>query len=70
MEKKSILIVDDEEIIRDFLFEVLSEDYRISMATDGDEAIEQLQTHNFDLIITYLKMPRVSGGEIVKTPRD
>lgn len=70
MEKKSILIVDDEEIIRDFLYEVLSEDYKISMATDGDEAIEQLQAGNFDLIITDLKMPRVSGEEVVKYARD
>ena len=65
-----VLIVDDEEIIRDFLYEVLSEDYKISMATDGDEAIEQLQTYNFDLIITDLKMPRVSGEEVVKYARD
>jgi len=70
MEKKSILIVDDEEIIRDFLFEVLSEDYKISMATDGDEAIEQMQAHSFDLIITDLKMPRMSGEEVVKYARD
>ena len=70
MEKKSILIVDDEEIIRDFLFEVLSEDYQISVASDGDEAIEQLQATSFDLIITDLKMPRVSGEEVVKYARD
>ena len=70
MEKKSILIVDDEEIIRDFLFEVLSEDYDISVASDGDEAIEQLQATTFDLIITDLKMPRVSGEEVVKYARD
>ena len=70
MDKKSILIVDDEEIIRDFLFEVLSEDYQISVATDGDEAIEQLQSTDFDLIITDLKMPRVSGEEVVKYARE
>lgn len=70
MEKKSILIVDDEEIIRDFLYEVLCEDYRISMATDGDEAIEKLRCASFDLIITDLKMQRVSGEEVVKYARD
>ena len=70
MDKKSILIVDDEEIIREFLYEVLSEDYQISMASDGDEAIEQLTVSNFDLIITDLKMPKVSGEEVVKYARD
>lgn len=62
---QSILIVDDEEIIRDFLSEVL-EDYEISLASDGDEAIEQFTSKQFDLIITDLRMPRVAGEEVVK----
>lgn len=70
MPKKSILIVDDEEIIREFLFEVLGEDYDIQVAMDGDEAIEKLKTSKFDLIITDLKMPRVSGEEVVKFARE
>ena len=67
--KKSILVVDDEEIIRDFLSEVL-EDYSVSLATDGDEAIEKIRSQNFDLIITDLRMPRVSGEEVVRFTRD
>jgi DNA-binding NtrC family response regulator len=67
--KKSILVVDDEEIIRDFLSEVL-EDYAISLATDGDEAIEKIRSQNFDLVITDLRMPRVSGEEVVRFTRD
>jgi DNA-binding NtrC family response regulator len=62
---KSILIVDDEEIIRDFLSEVL-EDYNLTVACDGDEAIEKLRSTHFDLVITDLRMPRVSGEEVVK----
>ena len=64
--RKSVLVVDDEEIIRSFLYEVLSEEYEVSLACDGDEAIEQLRSHKYDLIITDLKMPRVSGEEVVK----
>jgi len=64
--KKSILIVDDEEIIRNFLSEVLGEKYDVSLASDGDEAIEQIKKRRFDLIITDLKMPRVPGEEVVK----
>ena len=67
--RKTILVVDDEEIIRDFLSEVL-EDYAISLASDGDEAIEKIRTHNFDLVITDLRMPRVSGEEVVRFTRD
>ncbi len=67
--KKSVLVVDDEEIIRNFLSEVLGEDYAVSLASDGDEAIEQIKERKFDLIITDLKMPRVPGEEVVKFAR-
>jgi len=66
MNKKTILIVDDEEIIREFLCEVLGDDYDVSTATDGDEAIEMMKANKFDLIITDMKMARVSGEEVVK----
>jgi len=68
-EHQSILIVDDEEIIRDFLSEVL-EDYDITLACDGDEAIERLKERPFDLIITDLRMPKVPGQEVVRAARE
>ncbi len=64
--RKSVLVVDDEEIIRSFLFEVLSEEFDVSLACDGDEAIQQIRQKKYDLIITDLKMPNVSGEEVVK----
>jgi DNA-binding NtrC family response regulator len=64
--KRSVLVVDDEEIIRSFLLEVLGDKYDVSLAGDGDEAIEQIKKRRFDLIITDLKMPRVPGEEVVK----
>ncbi len=70
MDKKSILIVDDTEIIRDFLFEVLNENYSINMVTDGDEAIDELKNNSYDLVITDLKMERVQGEEVVKFVHD
>jgi DNA-binding NtrC family response regulator len=65
MHKKSILVVDDEEIIRDFLGEVLGEDYDVSLARDGDEAIEMMKHRRYDLVITDMMMPKVSGEEVV-----
>ena len=64
-QKKPILVVDDEEIIRDFLSEVL-EDYEVTVASDGDEAIDKLKQNHYDLVITDLRMPRVSGEEVVR----
>lgn len=69
MDKRSVLVVDDEEIIRDFLFEVLNDDYEVTTASDGDEAIDKLKQKRYDLIITDLKMPRVSGDEVVRFAR-
>lgn len=67
MEKNPrLLVVDDEAVIRDFLFEVFSDAYDVTMVTDGDEAIECLKHDAYDLIITDLKMQRVSGEEVVK----
>jgi len=65
-EKKSILVVDDEEIIREFLMEVLGEDFEVSLACDGGEAIAKLTRCSYDLVITDLKMPNVPGDEVVK----
>lgn len=65
MQKKTILVVDDEEIIRDFLREVLGEDYDVSLACDGDEAIRMMRRRKYDLVITDMVMPKVSGEEVV-----
>ncbi len=65
----SILIVDDEEIIRDFLSEVL-EDYDLTLASDGDEAITHMKDKAYDVVITDLRMPKVPGEEVVKAARE
>ena len=66
---KNILVVDDEQVMREFLADVL-EDFNVDKAADGDEAIEKLKTDKYDLIITDMKMPRVSGEEVVKFAKE
>jgi len=66
---KSILIADDEPVMREFLSEVL-EDYNIETADDGAEAIEKIKLKKYDLIITDMKMPKVSGEEVVKFTKE
>ncbi|MCX6825929.1 MAG: response regulator [candidate division Zixibacteria bacterium] len=68
MGTKSILVVDDEEVMREFLSDVL-EEFSVEKASDGDEAIARLKDRKFDLIITDMKMPRVSGEEVIKFAR-
>ena len=64
--KQTVLIVDDEEIIRNFLYEVFSDDYDVSLASDGSVAIEKIKENKYDLIITDLMMPNITGEEVVK----
>jgi two-component system response regulator PilR (NtrC family) len=61
-----ILIVDDEESIRDVLSIMLRrEGYNVAVATDGAQALQYLQEHTCDLIVSDVKMPRMSGMELL-----
>ena len=62
-----ILVVDDEDIIRVLLTEILTEDgYEIVTATDGRDAIEILEREQFDLIISDMVMPGMNGIEVLQ----
>ena len=68
VEKKQvrILVVDDEEIIRDMLFDTLSQaGYTVKTAKDGNDAIAQIEHEAFDIVITDIKMPDISGMELL-----
>jgi CheY-like chemotaxis protein len=65
-----LLVVDDEEAIRELTSTVLADDgYEILMAEDGVHALELLPRFRPDLVITDLQMPRMSGIELVKIMR-
>jgi len=62
----NILVVDDESVIRDGLSRILEGDaFTVDAAKNGHAAIELLQQKEFDLIITDLKMPGMSGFELL-----
>lgn len=64
----SVLIVDDEEEIRNSLSIVLGEEgYRCATAPDGLTAIEALKEHSYDILVTDLKMPGANGIEVLET---
>lgn len=65
--KSTILIVDDERNIREGLAEAFAmEGYEALDASDGQEAIALLEERYIDLVITDLKMPKVSGMELLQ----
>jgi putative PEP-CTERM system response regulator len=65
--KFTILIVDDEKNIREGLGKALEQEgYEISLASDGEEASKLIDSENVDLVIADLKMPKMSGQELLK----
>jgi DNA-binding NtrC family response regulator len=68
MEKKiSILIVDDEESVRDSLNNWFIEDgYRVECAEDAKKALSILESGSFDIILADIKMPGMDGLEMLR----
>ncbi|APF19228.1 response regulator [Calditrichota bacterium LG25] len=63
---KKILVVDDDDLIRDLLFEILEDKgYKVFEAENGNRAIQLLKTERFDLIITDIIMPDKEGIETI-----
>lgn len=64
---EAILIVDDEEIIRDSLSFVLKkEGYSVQEAENGKIALEYVKDRSFDLLITDIEMPEMKGIELLE----
>ena len=67
---KNILIVDDEKPISDIIaFNLENEGYAISKAFDGEEAIEQFEKVQPDLVILDLMLPKMDGLEVCRQIR-
>lgn len=67
MEKQKILIVDDSEMNRAFLVDILEEQYDVAEAADGAEAISLLSEHRseFSLLLLNIMMPKMDGFEVL-----
>ena len=63
----TILVVDDEEAMRDSCCQVLTEDgYRTETAEDGDSGLQKIREMKPDLVLVDLKMPGMSGMELLE----
>lgn len=65
--KISILIVDDEESVRDSLYNWFIEDgYRVERAENANKALLMLESDSFDIILADIKMPGMDGLEMLR----
>jgi signal transduction histidine kinase/CheY-like chemotaxis protein len=69
-EQAQILVVDDEDYVRDLLRDILeSEGCRVYVAQDGHEAMALVEARRFDAIFTDVGMPGMSGWELAQAVR-
>lgn len=67
MKKKKILVVDDEQDVRETLESVLAKlEYDPIVAASGNEALELMRTNKIDIILSDLYMPEMDGIELLK----
>ncbi len=65
--KINILVIDDEEDMREFVAMCLEDfGYGVTMAVDGADAIVKLNSKDFDLVVSDIEMPKMTGLDLLK----
>jgi len=66
-----VLVIDDEETVRSVLSRILSQvNYRVTTAENGEEGIRLFKEGDFDMVLTDLGMPGMSGWEVCKAIKE
>jgi signal transduction histidine kinase/CheY-like chemotaxis protein len=66
IKKSKILYVDDNQELRNFVFDLLKEEYLVFLAVNGEDGYEKAKEYNVDLIISDLMMPVLTGTQLLK----
>jgi two-component system response regulator HydG/two-component system response regulator AtoC len=62
-----ILVVDDDSLSRQNISRFLSEDgHSVEQAADGSEALEQIRSGHFDLVLSDILMPKINGYAVIE----
>ena len=71
-QKRTILIVDDEDLIRELLADALSDDFKVLAARNGEESLTLFEQHRdeIELVITDLIMPQMRGDALAERVRE
>jgi DNA-binding response OmpR family regulator len=71
LRRKNIIIVDDELLIRDLLYDFFSEkDWGVSVFDTGEKALEAVKNRRYDICLVDLKMPEIDGLSFIKKLRN
>lgn len=61
----TILIVDDDDLVRDSLYDLLEEEHFCHVAETAEKALAFLESDSYDVVLTDLSMPGLSGLELL-----
>lgn len=71
MHQGKVLVVDDDSLMREFLDETLCRaNYAVDLACTGDEALEKIKSTEYDVILSDIRMPKMSGMELLKAVKE
>ena len=66
----NVLVVEDDEALRESFQQLLSYLFaEVDAAVDGQDALDQLAAKNYDIVLTDLRMPRMSGFQLLQEIR-
>src|SRR5476649_2478505 len=68
--RKTVLIVDDDEGMRDTMSAVLRRDYRLLKAATGEAALQIMEKEDVDLMMLDVRLPGISGFEVLKIVKE
>src|SRR5690349_17649314 len=68
--RKTVLIVDDDEGMRDTLTAVLRRDFRVLKAATGEAALQIMEKEDIDLMMLDVRLPGISGFEVLKIVKE
>ena len=66
---ESLLIVDDDDTVRDILYDLFADEYLCHAARTAEHALDLLRQHSYDVVLTDISMPGLSGVELLSLVR-
>src|SRR5688572_27889918 len=68
--RKTLLIVDDDEGMRDTLTAMMRRDFRVLRSATGENALQMMEKEDVDLMLLDVRLPGISGFEVLKIARE